>query len=503
MSRKNGGIIGPANTPVGGLLTGLAGGVWRMNDVANFVGNSQWPLAPQSIDNSLRFDDGSSDYLHRTPSGAGNRKTFTISLWFKRSDITRRQALFNNTDGSGQNGVYYDLQADDTLLISDYGSGSFNWNLETTQVFRDVSAWYHLVISVDTTQSTASNRVKIYINGTQITNFDASNYPSQDSDTLWNRAERFEIGSYNGTGNYFSGYMAETVLIDGSQLDPTSFGEFDTTTGIWKPKKIGQIANAGTNSFYLDFKDSSNVGNDASGLNNDFTVNNLTSIDQSTDTCVVNYATYNSLDNYFQADTLSNANLTMTGGGQYAPRTGSMGLNNGKWYWEIQVNNWESSDGTSIGISSKIATATNYEFVNDSGATVGYGYFSNGVVYGNGSSQATGYSTASGTHIIGVALNLTDNKIAWSYDGTWQGSTDPGSGNTNMISITDPASLTSGTYFPAFSQKDNSRVLNVNFGSPSFSISSGNSDANGFGNFEYPVPSGYYALNTSNLNTYG
>ena len=113
-----------------------------------------------------------------------------------------------------------------------------------------------------------------------------------------------------------------------------------------------------------------------------------------------------------------------------------MGLNNGKWYWEIQVNNWESSDGTSIGISSKIATATNYEFVNDSGATVGYGYFSNGVVYGNGSSQATGYSTASGTHIIGVALNLTDNKIAWSYDGTWQGSTDPGSGNTNMISNT-------------------------------------------------------------------
>jgi hypothetical protein len=500
MSRKNGGIIGPANTPVGGLITGLAGGVWRMNDVANFVGNSQWPKVPENIDNSLRFDDGSSDNLTRTPSSASNRDTFTFSFWVKRSNISSNQSIITaRSDGSN----YFTIRFEpDDLHIFDLTSGSFAYQIKTNQLFRDISAWYHIVIAFDTTQGTAADRIKIYVNGSQVTSFASASYPSQNTDQYINNTVEHQIGK-NGSGDFFDGYMAEFVFIDGQQLDPTSFGEFDTTTGIWKPKKIGQIANAGTNSFYLDFKDSSNVGNDASGLNNDFTVNNLTSIDQSTDTCVENFATYNSLDNYFQADTLSNANLTMTGGGQYAPRTGSMGLNNGKWYWEIQVNNWESSDGTSIGISSKIATATNYEFVNDSGATVGYGYFSNGVVYGNGSSQATGYSTASGTHIIGVALNLTDNKIAWSYDGTWQGSTDPGSGNTNMISITDPASLTSGTYFPAFSQKDNSRVLNVNFGSPSFSISSGNSDANGFGNFEYSVPSGYYALNTSNLNTYG
>jgi hypothetical protein len=472
-----------------------------MNDVANFVGNSQWPKAPENIDNSLRFDSGSSDNLTRTPSSSSNRKTFTISFWVKRCKFGSSNYLMATSTGTSEALLVYFNS--DKFDIRNLTSGSGALGLTTNRLFKDPSAWYHFVVAVDTTQATSSNRVKIYVNGTQETSLQVSNYPAQNEDLNFNSTIVHTISGGSGTSNYLNGYLAEYVVIDGSQLDPTSFGEFDTTTGIWKPKKIGQIANAGTNSFYLNFKDSSNVGKDESGLSNNFTVNNLTSIDQSTDTCVVNYATYNSLDDYYQVDTLSNANLTMTGGGQYAPRTGTMGLNSGKWYWEIQVNNWESSDGTSIGISSKTATAANYEFVNDSGATVGYGYFSNGVVYGNNTSQATGYSTASGTHIIGVALNLTDNKIAWSYDGTWQGSTDPGSGNTNMISITDPASLTSGTYFPAFSQKDNSRVLNVNFGSPSFSISSGNSDANGFGNFEYAVPSGYYALNTSNLNTYG
>jgi len=502
MSRKNGGIIGPANTPVGGLITGLAGGVWRMNDVANFVGNSQWPKAPENIDNSLRFNSGSSDYLNRTPGSTSDTKTWTWSGWLKFARTGVNVWLFGAYSSASLNTkIYIDINNN----INVHTENSTVYRVQTDAVLRDFSAWYHIVVAFDTTQGTEANRIKIYINGTQQSlTEEASGYPTQNWDGIVNNSSYAHNVGYEPEGSvYFDGYMAEVVFIDGQALDPTSFGEFNTATGIWKPKKIGQIANAGTNSFYLDFKDSSNVGNDASGLSNNFTVNNLTSIDQSTDTCVVNYATYNSLDDYYQVDTLSNANLTMTGGGQYAPRTGSMGLNSGKWYWEIQVNNWESSDGTSIGISSKTATAANYEFVNDSGATVGYGYFSNGVVYGNNTSQATGYSTASGTHIIGVALNLTDNKIAWSYDGTWQGSTDPGSGNTNMISITDPASLTSGTYFPAFSQKDNSRVLNVNFGSPSFSISSGNSDANGFGNFEYAVPSGYYALNTSNLNTYG
>jgi len=500
MNQDNGGIIGKINTPT----TTVASGVWTLQDQFEAQTSSIWPLAfPQiTIANSCRFDDGSSDYLNKTFSTPTNNDICTLSFWIKKTGSSNHAIWSNGSSNADETNFVF--QESGKFEFKEDVSSSATFQLITNRLFRDSSAYYHIVIAFDTTQGTSSNRVKLYVNGVQETSFATETYPSQNTNVAINSNIAQYIGRRNReTDQYFDGYLAEMVFVDGVQLDPTSFGEFNTATGIWTPKKIGQIASAGTNSFYLDFKDSSNVGKDSSGLSNNFTVNNLTSIDQSTDTCVENFATYNGLDDYFQADTLSNANLTMTGGGQYAPRTGNIALDSGKWYWEIQVNNWESSDGSSIGVSSELATAANYEFVNKSGATVGYGYFSNGVVYGNASSLATGYSTASGTHIIGVALNLTDNKIAWSYDGTWQGSTDPGSGNTNMISITDPASLTSGTYFPAFSQKDNSRVLNVNFGSPSFSISSGNSDANGHGNFEYAVPSGYYALNTSNLNTYG
>lgn len=463
------------------------------------------------VANSLRFDDGSSDYLHRTPSGSGNRKTFTISLWFKRSDITRRQALFNNTDGSGQNGVYYDLQADDTLLISDYGSGSFNWNLETTQVFRDVSAWYHLVISVDTTQSTASNRVKIYINGTQITNFDASNYPSQDSDTLWNRAERFEIGSYNGTGNYFSGYMAEVVLIDGTQLDATSFGEFDEDTGIWKPIDVSSLT-FGTNGFYLDFENSSSLGADVSGNGNNFTVNNLTSIDQTTDTCTNNYCTLNPLGR--TNGTFSNGNLEIDQNGSTGHTIiSTFGVDSGKWYWECKLLNWNSSNsrpmiGVNTGRNSVTGTNEILGYSNDPDG-IGYNIFGNNV-YQNGSiirtSAQMGGSVAN-NDIYMVALDKDNNKFYFGRNGTWLNSGDPESGATGTGAIGTISSTK--TYFPATASNDASsnsihnNDWQFNFGNPVHSISSGNSDGNGHGNFEYAVPSGYYALNTKNLAEYG
>ena len=500
MSRKNGGIIGPANTPVGGLLTGVAGGVWRMNDVANFVGNSQWPKVPENIDNSLRFERSSSDYLSKTFGSGGNRKTATQSFWFKRSLLSTNMMLGLTNYPSGS---YYGIQAltDDVLDIYLYYNGSaWEGRLKTNRVFRDVSSWYHFVLAWDTTQSTASDRLKFYVNGVQETSFSVETYPDQNQDLDWNNNIAHQINS--GGGGAFSGYLAEMVFIDGQQLDPTSFGEFDTTTGIWKPKKIGQIANAGTNSFYLDFKDSSNVGKDASGLSNNFTVNNLTSIDQSTDTCVVNYATLNPLHFGTTIATsysnLSEGNLKFVstqGGSPYPYYFSTMAVSQGKWYAEFK-----RVDGTAmIGIATGVADTFLGNNAND------YAMYQDGQIFTSGSGSSYG-SALNNNDIVGVAMDLDNNKLYFSINGTFQNSGVPTSGSTGTgaVSITAPASNGTGVYHFAVGDSGNATpTINCNFGTPMESISSGNSDANGYGNFEYSVPSGYYSLNSKNLAEFG
>jgi hypothetical protein len=509
MSRKNGGIIGPANTPVGGLITGLAGGVWRMNDVANFVGNSQWPLAPQSIDNSLRFDDGSSDSLTKTLSSS-NRKIYTISTWVKRSELGSVQNIFTSgANGVGDSGLRF-LSGNNISfyeILSPYSS--YDFSLETNAVFRDVSAWYHIVISVDTTQATDSNRIKIYVNNSQITSFSSASYPSQDFQGFINHDFSHQVSGAVDTnfGNrYFNGYQAEFVFIDGQQLDPTSFGEFDTTTGIWKPKKIGSFTSAGTNSFYLDFKDSSNVGKDASGLSNNFTVNNLTSIDQSTDTCVENYATLNPLvaqsTGTFSEGNCKNASSSSTNFGAVS----TMGVSSGKWYAEFKPVSATGNKKRLIGACGNISgNGTAFDTIymyglnttGDSGSeTV------NTIVNTTETDVTSSYTGYFENDIVGVALDMDNNKIYFSVNGTFENSSNPVTGTGGLSLGTSPPD---GVFYFAVMDVRNADVITyeANFGNPPFSISSGNSDANGFGNFEYSVPSGYYALNTSNLNTYG
>jgi len=446
-------------------------------------------------------------YLSRTPSGAGNRKTFTISLWFKRSDITRRQALFNNTDGGGQNGVYYDLQADDTLLISDYGSGSFNWNLETTQVFRDVSAWYHLVISVDTTQSTASNRVKIYINGTQITNFDASNYPSQDSDTLWNRADTFEIGSYNGTGNYFEGSMSHIHFTDGTAYDPSAFGETDATTGIWKPKTAPSVT-YGTNGFFLKFENSGAFGTDSSGNGNNFTVNGT--MTQTIDTPSNVFATLNPLQTDHSGNTAFSEgnNKFQATTADWVGTASTQGTNTGKWYAEFKLSTLTTAAmigvATDVYLSSKGVT----DYVGFTSGLPNYAYakyLTGGVDANEGkifqydqTENTYGSNTGGSTgDIIGVALDLDNNKLYWSINGTWENSGDP-AGNSNGYTIG------AGTYqFGVWGYQSTSES---NFGNGYFgttAVSSAQNPDDGIGIFEYAVPTGYKALCTKSINAQG
>ncbi len=457
------------------------------------------------VANSVRFNDGSSDSLSRTPSSTGSQQIGTWSYWIKRADITAYGLLYSIQHSGEHFEIWIAGDVDDnTIEIRNYNGSSYDMRLITNRKFRDVSAWYHIVVALDTTQGTDSNRIKLYINGVQETSFSTATYPSVNHNFVFSQTSATKIGTRYNDSNFFDGYMAEVVFIDGQALDPTSFGEFDEDSPtIWKPKDVSGLT-LGNNGFYLDFENSSGLGNDATGTNH-FTVNNLTAVDQSTDTCTNNFCTLNSLDNYYQDDTLSEGNIKMVGGSRHAHRIGTFGLSTGKWYFEVQVNNFQSSDQTGIGIAAEGPTSNDYETYNQSGSNVGYVYYSNGAVYGGGSTIKNSgvFSSGSGTHIIGVALNLTDSKIAWSYDGTWQGSTDPGAGNTNMTSITATSSLIHGVYFPAVKQKANNRILSMNFGSPSFSISSGNSDANGYGNFEYAVPSGYYAINSKNLAEFG
>ena len=350
MSRRNGGIVGPVNTPVGGLFKGVASGVWRMNDVLTFVSNSQWPKVPENIENSCRFNNDSSDYLIRTPSSASNSDLWTLSFWVKRCNLGSYQSIY---------GVYADANNQETLAFDNsdrlywqlYQSGGVVGQLTTNRIFRDTSAWYHIVIAYDSANSTAGNRMRLYINSVEDTSFATDTNPSSGLDSQWNSTTAHSIGRINTT-NYIDTYLAEFVHVDGQALDPTSFGETDSTTGIWKPRKIGQqFGTAGTNGFYLDFKDSSNLGNDASGLNNDFTVNNLTSVDQGTDTCVVNYATMNSLAiPPSNAPTFAEGNLKISTDNTNAnPIISTMGVSQGKWYAEAKRISYDGGSGDDDG----------------------------------------------------------------------------------------------------------------------------------------------------------
>ena len=494
MSRKNGGIIGPANTPVGGLTTGVAGGVWRMNDLTNFVSNSQWPVAASPGENSCRFNVGDSDSLSRTPTTAGNRKTFTLSVWCKK--MSSSQMNFIGAGGtSDQNHISFE---NDRLQIRHYNGSSNDIIVNTNAVFRDESAWYHFVVAVDTTQSTNSDRVKLYANGS-LQSLNDTTYPSQDYEWNFNDTEIQYVGRRQHSSAYhFDGYMAEFTWVDGQQLTPSSFGETNSATGIWTAKNIGrQIAPMGTNGFYFDFKDSSNLGKDSSGNGNNFTVNNLTSLDQTTDITSNNFCTQHPLS-YRSGQTIptySDGNLKVVfAAGVNTFSYGTLGVQAGKWYWEVKVT-FGSNVYTGIGFAS---AATNTD-IN------GYLLRQTGQKY-NTSGSASSYASALSTgDTVMIAFDADNGTLWFGVNGTWSNSATQSEIENGTTSNSAFSSIDMSSIWLPLSKGGTSSNSNIqaNFGNPIYSISSGNSDANGHGNFEYAVPSGYYALNTSNLNTYG
>ena len=441
------------------------------------------------VANSLRFNDGSSDHLKWTSSPAGNRQKFTFSVWLKRSSLATSMIASSSYSSSDEGYFFFDSSDRLTWQTSASGMG----DLKTTRVFRDTSAWMHIVLSVDTTQSTSTSRMRLYINGSEYTWDENTTQPDQNKQIYWNvGGTYFPYIGRRHDGNYFDGYMAEIVHIDDQQLDATSFGEFDEDSPtIWKPKDVSGLTFGGNTSYYLDFEDSSASGNDVSGQNNDWGAVNLTSIDQSTDTCTNNFVTLNPIAFENAASPLSEGNLRFDGAssGAHNLGIGTIAVDQGKWWFEAEL---DAAGGSypQIGIRSVDVNNSLGQYVGQ--ITGGAGYFQSGGIAVDGSNVVDGGGVATYTDgdIINVGLDLDNNKIYWYKNGT--------------IVNSGGTTITNRLYTFAVSQYQNTGHWFCNFGAGTiYSISSGNADANGFGNFEHAPPSGYYALNTSNLNTYG
>ena len=465
-----------------------------------------------NVANSCRFSGDTALHKDNSASSAPDADKFTISFWYKKTTLVGSQdghkVIMISGSGTQGDGSDHYFQAyfknDDTFRWQEYDDGSTG-ELIPTQKFRDPTAWYHFVLRFDSTLSTANDRMRMYVNGTQITSFATRVNPSQN-DECWFNYSSAGISIGGVTSQFCEGYLAEFVGVDGQSLGPDSFGEFDEDSPqIWKPINVSGIT-LGTHGFYLDFEDGSNLGNDAGG-GTDFTEVNLAAADQATDTPTNNFCVINSAHNYWTNSTYSQGGCqTLTGATNYFhPDVGTFAVASGKWYWEIEVDADESGAMFALlGVKSNIMglgtgsyTGTKAFLGMDAGD---YGYYGNsGSLYNGNGTTSTSYGNAYVEgNIIGVALNLDDNELKFYINGTVQNS-------GTAISITAPAITVTRFYYPAVGAWGNgTHGFKCNFGGcPAYSISSGNADGNGYGNFEYAVPSGFYALCTKNLAEFG
>jgi len=473
-----------------------------------------------NIDNSCRFD-GSNDYLTITfSSNPTSDQKGTVSYWTKRSGLG--VAMFSGLVAveTGVSSYGTNWTSGDNLDATLYYPGSgddYEGMLLTKAKYRDIGAWMHVVFAWDTTQSTNTNRFKLYINGVNQKDaggYSTENYPDQNQAVHWGQtAAAHRIGANPETANNkWNGYMAEVVYTDGTQYAASDFGEFDEDSPtMWKPKNPSALTFGG-NGFYLDFQDSSALGNDVSGNDNDFAATGVAAVDQCTDTPTNNFCTMNLLENYYQAQTFSQGNCIVTGGGssdKYAPNLGTFGLSSGKWYYEVKCTDG-GSDPVYYNVGyTAVAPRTSAAYELGHFAT-GYGYVADDGNCRTNDGDVSYGNLYQSDDIIGVYLDLDNNKLYFAQNGTIQAS---GTG----ISITDPASTPTGFYFPACTYWDTPQAAKFNFnfgGCPSFAISSGNADAKGYGNFEYDPSDGgsssfdsaakdFLAICTKNLATYG
>jgi hypothetical protein len=486
-----------------------------------------------NVDNSLRFNSADSAHLDLTdPPGNNYYSQFTWSFWVKRCKLGSEQYIVQSSLTADSNFTGISFNSSDQLAVQLYDSTCvLQLSMITNRLFRDVSAWYHIMVCFDLNDGTTADRLKIYVNGTRETSFATSTIPGAgfQSACFIDSADPLYIGrgrNPSGSTVYSDFYLAQFLCVtpdsgdsngenSDAELIPTQVGEFnEDTPTVFQPIEIDAAVlgasldmsdNLGTNGFFLDFADSANLGNDVNG-GTDWDENNIDATDQATDTPTNNFATFNSLSK------IDSGTRTFSEGNLYTAHSGSdskfcsystIGVTSGKWYGEFKFA--ASSGGTDL----EVGVGYDVEDANRLGKEFGYtdgtyGYNSYGNIHNDSNESSYGNTLAVGD-IVGIALDLDNHKLYFSKNGTWQDSGDPESGATGTGSAFD---LTTGeTYFMGASHGTaTTRTTDYagNYGGcPAFTISSGNADGNGYGNFEYAPPSGYYALCTKNLAEYG
>jgi hypothetical protein len=452
--------------------------------VSAMIGNPLLlPDEGYNISRSVRLRSSASAYFNRTLS-SGSTTAWTWSGWVKRGYLGANQStvFFGDSSSTNYGGLYF---TGDALYLDNRPAAGLNARLTTTQVFRDPSAWYHIVAVWDTANATSGDRLRLYVNGSRITAFSTATYPAQNTASVVNTAIAHELGCTNaassGVDNLFDGYLTEINFIDGQALTPSSFGETDAITGVWKPKKY--TGTYGTNGFFLNFSDNSNntaatIGKDYSGNGNNWTPNNISVTSGSTYDSMLdvptqwadggngrgNYCTLNPLKSY---GGLNSANL-----GQYnatanwTTGTSTFYVSTGKWYWEVLYTNLTGSTYGMTGIvDNNFAQQTLGNYPGVSATSYAY-YNADGKKY-NAGAGATYGATYADNDVIGIALDMDAGTLTFYKNGVSQGTAFTG---------------LSGTFTPAVGTYGS--VGNINFGQRPFS---------------YTPPSGFKALNTLNL----
>jgi len=426
------------------------------------------------VANSIMLQDSR---LFKTPSSSGSQRKFTFSAWIKKSDFSSG-VIFSSgeSDGNPNFALYFDSAS----RLNLYSSQGMEYR--TNAVFRDSNAWMNIVFSINTASSNAGNRQIIWINGVQQTSFSTSNSIAQNTDLSINTsAYRMAVGTGVDNQDYFGGYVAEVVFLDDQALGHLSFGEFDEDSGIWKPIAItGSAATPGTNGFYLNFQDSSNLGNDEFG-GTDLSVSDIVATDQKTDTCTNNFCLLNPIDKGYGTINFTEGNTQAAGSGSgWHGARATMGVSSGKWYWEVNM-----SGSNQMGVSNETIDMDNDNAQDLVGVTVFYNA-SGGIIRTDGSQVGGTTATFVLSDVAGYALDMDDKKLSIYKNGS--------------IIVTNTALSTSITDFalPFFSVNGGG-TWKVNFGNPSVALNSAVADGNGYGAFEYTPPSGYLALCTKNL----
>ena len=443
-----------------------------------------------------------STYLTRTPGSAGDRKKWTLSGWYKRSANAADYLLSSGQYSSTQLSQIL-FEGDDYFNVAFYSTGaSLEGHLETNRKFRDPSAWYHIVVAMDTAQAGSSDRVKIYVNGVQQTSFKTETYPAQDYETSINNNVAQNIGRREGSG-FYNGQMAHVHFCDGQAYAASDFGETDATSGMWIAKTSPSVT-YGTNGFFLKYASGAS-GTDSSGNSNDFTVSGtMTNLKDSPDN---NFATGNFLYSgytYPTGATEGNGNTTWTGTTGWRGTYSTLGAASGKWYGEFKC---ASSAGANNCVAGFLNAATN-EDISDAavGQPASTAALTNaGVIMQDGSDRVSALTTYTTGDIVSCAIDITNGFMYWAVNGTWVNSGDPTSGATGTGGYAISNIATGGLYLFGVGG-DGATSWNMNFGNGYFgttAISTAGTSSSGDDSiWEYDCPTGYYGLNTNNLGSY-